>query len=202
MLCAPCRRRLLTRLPLFRNHLPLPLLTHRTIATAPATPNAAPIDPPPPSPSSPASSSASTTAGTSGSKTRVKEKIRSSVAGGAVLNGLGYTKAKPQVLAKEDEEYPSWLWGILDEGAAVKGEGVAGMLLLFSLPCYGFCSRASGLPSLFPSSLVVCRPCRSILHQLSKPASRYSSLSHRDHLPRPSTLLTSIPSQHPPANNA
>jgi hypothetical protein len=30
----------------------------------------------------------------------VKEKIRSSVAGGAVLNGLGYTKAKPQVLAK------------------------------------------------------------------------------------------------------
>jgi hypothetical protein len=147
MLCANCRRSLQARLPLFRNHLPLPLLTRRSIATAPATPNAAPTHPPPPSatsshpaasstPSSGGSSSppsststpTNTTAGTGGSKTRVKEKVRSSVAGGAVLQGLGYTKAKPQIIAKEDEEYPEWLWGILNEDAAVGGEGAIGML--------------------------------------------------------------------------
>ena len=28
---------------------------------------------------------------------------------------MGYTKAKPRVLAKEDAEYPEWLWRLLDE---------------------------------------------------------------------------------------
>lgn len=48
-----------------------------------------------------------------------------------MLQGLGYTKAKPQILAKEDEEYPEWLWSVLDEkgGAAGVGVDVAGMLL-------------------------------------------------------------------------
>jgi len=30
------------------------------------------------------------------------------------LKGLGYTKAKPHVLAMEDDEYPEWLWTLLD----------------------------------------------------------------------------------------
>lgn len=66
-----------------------------------------------------------TTASTTGPKSR---KVRSSVAGGALLQGLGYTKAKPQILAKEDEEYPDWLWGVLDEkgGSASGGVDVAG----------------------------------------------------------------------------
>lgn len=39
-----------------------------------------------------------------------------------MLSGLGYTKAKPTILAKEDEEYPDWLWNILDEkGGSVSG---------------------------------------------------------------------------------
>lgn len=40
------------------------------------------------------------------------------------MKGLGYLKAKPTVLAKEDDEYPEWLWGILDEGKVGGGEKV------------------------------------------------------------------------------
>lgn len=137
MLCATCRRSLLARLPTFRHHVPL---LSRSVATAPATSNAAPTNPPPPptdttavlsssfpgisqplstphlSPSTPANA-----ASAPGTKSR---KVRSSVAGGAVLQGLGYTKAKPQILAKEDEEYPEWLWSVLDEKGGAAGVGV------------------------------------------------------------------------------
>lgn len=41
-----------------------------------------------------------------------------------MLQGLGYTKAKPQILAKEDEEYPEWLWSVLDEKGGAAGVGV------------------------------------------------------------------------------
>lgn len=132
MLCTTCRRSLQARLPLFRNHLPLS--PRRFVATAPSNPNAAPIDPPPPSSSSNAAAPIIRKPAVSGaSKPRVKEKARSSVAGGEVLKGLGYTKAKPQILAMEDEEYPAWLWGVLDESASVSGEGVAGMFVLRSV---------------------------------------------------------------------
>lgn len=38
----------------------------------------------------------------------------SSCTPGTKLNGLNYFKNKPDVLAKEDSEYPEWLWGLLD----------------------------------------------------------------------------------------
>jgi large subunit ribosomal protein L54 len=37
-----------------------------------------------------------------------------SIPGGTPLYGLGYLKSKPTVLAKEDDEYPDWLWTLLD----------------------------------------------------------------------------------------
>lgn len=132
MLCTTCRRSLVARLPTFRNHVPA---LSRSVVTAPATSNAAPIIPPPrSSTNTPATSSS--TLGTSqplsaphgssissspATKAR-KSPQRSSVSGGTVLSGLGYTKAKPTILAKEDEEYPDWLWNILDEkGGSVSG---------------------------------------------------------------------------------
>ena len=41
-----------------------------------------------------------------------------------MLHGVGYLKAKPVVLAKEDDEYPEWLWGLLDgeKGAGREGD--------------------------------------------------------------------------------
>ena len=51
---------------------------------------------------------------------------RSSVKAGTVLRGLGYIKGKDPPIAREDHEYPDWLWGLLDkknEGGKQEGEG-------------------------------------------------------------------------------
>jgi len=46
------------------------------------------------------------------------------VSAGTPLTGLGYLKGKDPPLAKDDNEYPKWLWGLLDEGkSAGKNEG-------------------------------------------------------------------------------
>ncbi|KAL3455262.1 mitochondrial ribosomal protein L37-domain-containing protein [Aspergillus heterothallicus] len=42
------------------------------------------------------------------------ERSSSSVEAGRTLLGLNYFKNKPDVLAMEDEEYPEWLWTLLD----------------------------------------------------------------------------------------
>lgn len=47
------------------------------------------------------------------------------------MRGLGYFKGKEPPVAKENEEYPDWLWGLLDEkaeGAKGKDEGGEGDL--------------------------------------------------------------------------
>jgi hypothetical protein len=50
--------------------------------------------------------------------------LQGSVPGGAPLFGVAYLKAKPTVLAMEDDAYPEWLWGLLDERkkSAVSGD--------------------------------------------------------------------------------
>ncbi|MCJ1391066.1 hypothetical protein MMC18_003927 [Xylographa bjoerkii] len=50
------------------------------------------------------------------------ETVISSVPAGTPLKGLGYLKGKDPPLAKEVHEYPSWLWGLLDEGKEGKNE--------------------------------------------------------------------------------
>ena len=46
----------------------------------------------------------------------------SSVPAGTPLKGLGYIKGQEAPLAKEDSEYPSWLWNLLATGSK-DGEG-------------------------------------------------------------------------------
>lgn len=41
----------------------------------------------------------------------------SSCPAGTKLNGLNYFKNKPDVFAKEDSEYPDWLWNLLGDSA-------------------------------------------------------------------------------------
>jgi large subunit ribosomal protein L54 len=36
------------------------------------------------------------------------------------LKGLGFLQNKPQPVALPDEEYPAWLWKLLEEDAGVK----------------------------------------------------------------------------------
>ncbi|TFK46671.1 hypothetical protein OE88DRAFT_1601035, partial [Heliocybe sulcata] len=40
---------------------------------------------------------------------------KSSCPANTVLNGVNYLKGQPEVLALPDEEYPQWLWTLLDK---------------------------------------------------------------------------------------
>jgi hypothetical protein len=54
-------------------------------------------------------------------------RVQSSVPAGTVLKGLNFYKDKQDPVAMADEEYPAWLWGVLDKGkggAEAKGAGV------------------------------------------------------------------------------
>ncbi len=44
---------------------------------------------------------------------------------GTLLRGLGYIKGKDGPVAREDHEYPEWLWGLLDKNEKASGVGDA-----------------------------------------------------------------------------
>ncbi|KIW22569.1 uncharacterized protein PV07_10854 [Cladophialophora immunda] len=139
MICSSCRQAFLSRIRSlsFNTNISISSTTGlRYASTVPATPHAAPVPAPAaisieapnatqssntPGISQPLSEqhTSTSTAKTSGppstkdSKSPVKPK--SSIPGGKELRGLGYTKAKPKVLAMEDDEYPEWLWKLLDQ---------------------------------------------------------------------------------------
>ncbi|KAK1138643.1 hypothetical protein N8T08_002138 [Aspergillus melleus] len=49
---------------------------------------------------------------------------QSSCPAGSMLHGLNYFKNKPNVVAREDSEYPDWLWTLLDDSKkSKKSEG-------------------------------------------------------------------------------
>jgi len=54
-------------------------------------------------------------------------RVQSSCPAGTVLKGLNFYKDKQDPVAMADEEYPAWLWGVLDKGKGgveAKGAGV------------------------------------------------------------------------------
>ena len=50
----------------------------------------------------------------------------SSLKAGTVLKGLGFEKNKEPPVAREDWEYPDWLWGLLGQGKEEGGKGGGG----------------------------------------------------------------------------
>ena len=144
-LCTSCRRALITTLrgSSFR------ATTIRTVATVPHTSNAAPANPPSPTAqqSTPATSSAKPvesqpfstpeispqntlkSASADLKKPAGNVKLRGSIPGGIELKGLNYIKGAPPLLAKEDDEYPEWLWTLLTpKSSAVDGQLAKGDL--------------------------------------------------------------------------
>lgn len=135
MICSSCRRIFLSRIGTLRNQIPTSISSSSIryyASTVPATPNAASQQPPPsigvpgtqpnPSQTQPLSdshppSTASPKPDLPSSEIRKPRKLKSSVAAGQELKGLGYTKAKPVIKAMEDHEYPDWLWTLLDESS-------------------------------------------------------------------------------------
>lgn len=47
-------------------------------------------------------------------------RAKSAAPAGTVLKGLGFLQNKPQPVALPDEEYPSWLWSLLDADSGIK----------------------------------------------------------------------------------
>ncbi len=156
MICSSCRQTLLSRLP-GRIISPPPI---RYTSSAPSTspsPRQAPPDIAIPTAKTTPSATSSNTPGISQplstrmlpstssasrpnqAKPSKEQKLVGSLPGGTLLQGLGYLKAKPTVLAQEDDEYPDWLWTLLvpESGAGMKGgksaADVAGIYLHIAL---------------------------------------------------------------------
>lgn len=153
MLCSSCRRSLLARLP----HTFHPSPSSRLVSTIPTTSSAPPSQPPPatidrtskppalsssvPGISQPFStpmlpSTSSAKPSSNGKELPKPTKLSGSIPGGAPLLGLGYLKAKPSVLAMEDDAYPEWLWGLVNERkkTALTGETAADLSGLIPPP--------------------------------------------------------------------
>lgn len=143
MICSSCRRSLLARISKLQSSS-INTNSTRTVATVPATKNAAPSTPPPStttSGSAPPNPSlqnqpfgepffpnlSSTNPAPNAFKPR---KLTSSCAGGTSLSAISYLKQPPKPLvALEDHEYPEWLWTLLDKktDSADGGVDVASM---------------------------------------------------------------------------
>ncbi|KAK3044198.1 hypothetical protein LTS18_001914 [Coniosporium uncinatum] len=54
--------------------------------------------------------------------------VLSSVPAGTPLKGLNFMKGKQDPVAMKDEEYPSWLWGLVKEGDEGRGTDPAANL--------------------------------------------------------------------------
>ena len=128
-ICATCRRTLLARVSIRTRPTP------RYASTVPSTPNAAPSEPTMPfskadfsavkpitiQPLSTPDAAPPSIIKPAAKTARKSKDLQGSIPGGEELKGMGYTKAKPRVLAKEDAEYPEWLWTLLDEKATELG---------------------------------------------------------------------------------
>ena len=78
---------------------------------------------------------------------------KSSVPAGAPLRGLGYIKGQEAPLAREDDEYPSWLWGLLstgkeeNESSGLVGDAFGELINQFTVPiCASGGESTKGFP--------------------------------------------------------
>jgi Mitochondrial ribosomal protein L37 len=165
MICSSCRRTILSRLPSrvgrtfqLRHTSSAPStspsprqpssdVTFKTSKTSPSaiSSNSPGISQPLVTPMLPSTSSASSASKPKQPTPAKQQKMVSSIPGGTPLNGLGYLQANPTVLAKEDDEYPEWLWTLLEpeSGAASKG--------------FKSATDIAGRPSISPSLLLLHR---------------------------------------------
>ena len=58
-----------------------------------------------------------------GQQRKKEVRVQSSIPAGTVLKGLNFMKNKQDPVALEDEEYPGWLWGVLEDVKSNKGRG-------------------------------------------------------------------------------
>ena len=154
MICSSCRQRLFSRIPSFsRSNATLTTISAPTstlpshsnaitrqtrrqpYSSAPTAPTShsspsttqpltAPLSSSHPSPNTSSTPSADPETPNTPPPTPIPDLPISSVPGGEPLKGLAYLKNKPQILAMEDDQYPPWLWTILDDSKDGASSGV------------------------------------------------------------------------------
>ncbi|KAK6432045.1 hypothetical protein LTR95_011788 [Oleoguttula sp. CCFEE 5521] len=113
MICTTCLRRLArsSRLPAKRPYsTPAPSVLRPAATSQPD--HAQPFSTSPAASTSPAPAAKA-----------APSRIPSSVPAGTLLKGLNYIKGKQDPVALEDQEYPEWLWSVLEK--AQKSDGAA-----------------------------------------------------------------------------
>lgn len=66
---------------------------------------------------------------------KVAPLVKSSVPAGTPLKGLNFEKNKQDPVALADDEYPAWLWTILQRQETTGDAGAVGDLFCKSMPC-------------------------------------------------------------------
>ncbi|KAJ5377702.1 uncharacterized protein N7496_005111 [Penicillium cataractarum] len=129
MICRSCRTTMLSRLQQTHavswtastaaRQLPTVRTQFRFYSDNAATPPPSTISSATPGVSQPLSTpeGVQTDAKPSNSTKPVLERPPSSCPAGTKMNGLNYFKNKPDIVAKEDSEYPDWLWDLLGDAS-------------------------------------------------------------------------------------
>lgn len=112
-------------------------------STSAAQPFSTPFTPPP-------SESTESTKISTPSESAEPSRPKSSLQAGTVLRGLAFLKNSEPPVAREDNEYPDWLWGLLDQGKY----GGKGKLDGGSGEGDAFCKPRLLSPSIHPTDTV------------------------------------------------
>jgi hypothetical protein len=137
MLCRHCAR-------LLRPHPPpsTSLLSLRTLTTLPSSP---PTAQPFSTPFTPSPTSNSSLPSSTPTKHKTPDSTpKSSTKAGTVLKGLAYLKGQDPPIAREDAEYPPWLWGLLEGRENAKGGEGEEEGDLFGRWIFWFCAVCGG----------------------------------------------------------
>lgn len=135
MICTRCLTRLSLRTPTTipsatrtftttPTTLSTPVTTETTTTSTPRSATGAPAATSKPGVAQPFSSPLTPAAKPAAPAASAPKHIPSSVAAGTVLTGLNFMKGQNDPVALADEEYPAWLWRVLDKTTA--GAGGAG----------------------------------------------------------------------------
>lgn len=123
MICTPCLRLLPTSTPLHRLFYSTSRSPPPATSTSAAQPFSTPFTPSPYPSTSPTHPQKHPS---SAKSTAQQQPVQSSLKAGTLLKGLAFEKNKEPPVAREDAEYPDWLWGLLGKGGVSGEEGGKG----------------------------------------------------------------------------
>lgn len=92
-------------------------------------------------PLTPAPSPEQKTQAADAAKKKVQPLVKSSIAAGTPLKGLNFEKNKQDPVALADEEYPDWLWTILDRQEKKGDQAGQGDLFCMFFPLLHFWNK-------------------------------------------------------------